>query len=252
VFNDPLHRGQLYVRRAGQLLRPPSETTRIDGLSETELDRYFEAGRQQLSWLAARIEAATGCTVDGRRALDYGCGVGRIALPLAERCEHVYGLDISPAVLRAADRNAKRMNVDNVEWLEAGRLGELEDEYDLVISQFVFQHIPSREGERIFAALVKGLRTGGVGALHVSLRPSLPFTGMSRPERKSVSFSPKRPSLLRGMLASYPYSLINSYSLNRLGRKLADAGIDEWNVKWRETIATGRTFENATIIFRKD
>jgi SAM-dependent methyltransferase len=252
VFDDPVHRGQLYLRRAGQLLRSPApETTRIEGLSEPELERYFDAGRQQVGWLAARIEAATGCKLEGRRALDYGCGVGRLALPLAERCAHVYGLDISPAVLREADRNAKRMNLENVDWLEAERLSGLAGEYDLVISQFVFQHIPSREGERIFAALINGLRPGGVGAIHVVLRPSLPFSGGPRPERKSVRFGPKGPSLRR-LTASYPYMLIHSYSLNRLGRRLADAGIDEWNVKWRETIATGRTFENATLIFRKD
>jgi SAM-dependent methyltransferase len=253
VFNDPVHRGQLYLRRAGQLLRNPApdETTRIDGLSEPELERYFDGGRQQLSWLAARIEAATGCTLEGRRALDYGCGVGRMALPLAERCAHVYGLDVSAAVLRQADSNARRMNLANVQWLEADRLAELDGEYDLVISQFVFQHIPSREGERIFATLVKGLRPGGVAAIHVTLRPSLPLAGVSRPERRSVSAGPVKASFLHS-LRSYPYMAIHSYSLNRLGRKLADEGIDEWNVKWRETIAGGRSFENATLIFRKD
>lgn len=251
MFNDPVHRGQLYLRRAGQLLRGPApEATRIEGLSEPELDRYYDAGRQQVNQLAKRIEKYTGCTLDGRRALDYGCGVGRIALPLAERCAHVYGLDVSAAVLRDADRNARRMNLHNVQWLEAERLAELDGQYDLVISQYVFQHIPSREGERIFALLVNGLRPGGVGVIHVSLRPGLPFTGLSRPERKSVKGGPQPWSRARSLRA-YPYMVIHSYSLNRLSRRLADAGIDEWNVKFLETVRGSRSFENATLTFRK-
>ena len=52
-----------------------------------------------------------------RAALDYGCGVGRLTLPLAERCEHVYGVDVSPSMLREAARNAARMGLPNVEWV---------------------------------------------------------------------------------------------------------------------------------------
>jgi 2-polyprenyl-3-methyl-5-hydroxy-6-metoxy-1,4-benzoquinol methylase len=34
--------------------------------------------------------------------LDYGCGVGRLLIPLAERCECVVGVDVSDTMLREA------------------------------------------------------------------------------------------------------------------------------------------------------
>jgi cyclopropane fatty-acyl-phospholipid synthase-like methyltransferase len=155
---DPVHQAQLQLWRARHMIQKESaEGTRLDGLDEAGRERFFRTGSDQVATLAARIEAQTGCKLEGMRVLDFGCGVGRTALPLAERCEHVYGLDVSPAVLREADRYAQSMNLSNVEWLLADRLDEVIGKYDLVVSFWVFQHMPSREGERIFGKLVRGL-----------------------------------------------------------------------------------------------
>ncbi len=246
---DPVRRWQLYMRRAGNVVqRGSTETTRLDGVGEEGREALYRRGHQEIELLAARIEAQTGRTIEARTVLDFGCGVGRIALPLAERCEHVYGLDVSPAVLREADSNAKRLGLTNVEWMDAGRLGELGGKYDMVISLYVLQHIPSREGERIFATLLQGLRAGGVGALHVSLRPPMSVTGLvsSGGAEGRSAYSP-----LNSMRA-LSYMLIHSYSLNRLGRLLAAAGIVEWHVKWHARATGWRTYETATIVFRKD
>jgi 2-polyprenyl-3-methyl-5-hydroxy-6-metoxy-1,4-benzoquinol methylase len=230
---DPVHLSQLLLWRAGHLRgRDSADSTRLDAMDEAERERFFEKGSEQVATLAARIEAQTGCTLESRTTLDFGCGVGRNALALAERCEHVYGLDVSPAVLREADRNASFRNLTNVEWMEAGRLAELHGRYDLVVSFFVFQHIPSREGERIIDSLVRGLRPGGVGAIHVTLPP--PFRSLDR---------------------SYLYRRMNSYSLTRLGKLLADASVTEWHAKLHSRPVAGtseRSYEEATLIFRKD
>jgi cyclopropane fatty-acyl-phospholipid synthase-like methyltransferase len=251
VVRDPVHRAQLYVRAAGQLLRGPSpETKRRDALDEAERERIWSKGEQEVADLLARIEAHTGSKLESPRALDYGCGMGRMVIPLAKRCEHVYGLDVVPAVLQEADSNAKRMHVGNVEWMEAGRLPELSGSYDLVISQWVFQHIPSREGERIFATLLAGLRPGGVGAIHVTLRPDRPLAGMFRWSRMSGGFTFNPFKLVRRVDWSYPYMLMNSYSLNRLGNLLSEAGVTEWHTKWHHT-TRARAYDAVTLIFRK-
>ncbi|HEY4896564.1 MAG TPA: methyltransferase domain-containing protein [Solirubrobacteraceae bacterium] len=256
MVKDPVHRGQLLVRRAAHLLQAGEapETTRIDHLDEDGRARYYDDAFTQFAKWADRIEALTGSAVDGRRALDFGCGVGRIALPLAARCEHVYGLDISPAVLREAGSNAKRLGLENVEWLDAARLGDLSGDYDLVISLYVFQHIPSREGERVFAQLVKGLRPDGIGAIHVTIRPRQPLTGLARwGTRSGAANGPAE--MLKAMNWSYPYMLMHSYSLNRLGRILADNGVSAWHARWdaRDARATaGRSFETVTLFFTKD
>jgi trans-aconitate methyltransferase len=244
---DPVHQGQLYLRRGGKLLRgkgartvaEEAERRRVDG---PERAQFFEMGQRQIAKLASDIEAHTGCTLKSRRALDYGCGIGRLALPLAERCEHVYGLDVSSSTLQEADLNAQRANLTNVEWMDAARLGELSGQYDMVLSKEVFQHIPSREGERIFAMLLRGLRPGGVGAIHMPLRPDRPLAGFLG-HRKTAEGAAYRPDF------SHLYMLMNTYSLNRLGRLLADAGVTEWHTKWHGRL---KAYDAVTIIFRKD
>jgi 2-polyprenyl-3-methyl-5-hydroxy-6-metoxy-1,4-benzoquinol methylase len=247
--NGVIHRLQGSIRRAGPLLKRAGflaqQTHARQGYEGEELERFLEGGRREASRIASDIEIHTGAgTLEGRTALDYGCGPGRLALPLAEQCEHVYGLDVTSDMLAAAARNAQRKGVENVEWLRADALAGLAGRYDLVISMWVFQHIPSREGERVFSQLVQGLRPGGVGAINMTLRPSHPWRG-----------------LVRGILAldrEYVYQLIHSYSLNRVGEMLVDAGINDWYARWQakrggELIETRarRRHPTITIVFRK-
>jgi SAM-dependent methyltransferase len=242
---------RIYLRRRQNVgWRPSYETGRIT--REDAADR----GHERLSRLASRLESYTGASLESRRALDFGCGWGRLAIPLAKRCEHVYGVDVSSAVLQKAEGNADRANVRNIEWLQTERLGELCGRYDLLISMHVFQHIPVGEGERLFTTVVHGLRPGGVAAINLVLRPSHPWAGLlgqlTRPPRRSAS-SPngaggRRQSRLK-MLREYRHMLMGAYSLHRLGRLLADEGVADWHVQFRRG---ANPYDAATIFFRKD
>lgn len=243
---------QVYLRRrrdSGWL--PSYQTGRISH------EEAVDTGYKHIASLAEKIETRTGSSLTGRRALDFGCGWGRLALPLAERCEYVYGVEVSPLVLQEAERNASEKNASNVEWLTVDRLAELNGRYDLVLSVLVFQHIPVREGERLFATLVQGLRPGGVGLIELVLRPSHPVRGLFGSMKRSVPVSYNLPEMLRGWnrsslgpLRGYLHLLKGSYSLNRAGRLLAEAGVREWHVELRPA-SESHGHEVAQIIFRK-
>src|SRR5437870_4916423 len=68
-------------------------------------DDFFASGRSSVSQIIERFEKHFGALSRGR-ALDHGCGVGRLALPLAEHFDHVVALDISPSMLAEAAANA--------------------------------------------------------------------------------------------------------------------------------------------------
>jgi SAM-dependent methyltransferase len=211
---------------------------------------FFETGRKGLAELAAAIEAWTGVALEGSDALDFGCGLGRYTMALAERCKRVYGVDESAAVLGDAERNAKHMNLNNIEWMRAGRLHELSGRYDVVLSVDVFQHIPVRAGERTFTALIAGLRPGGVGAIELPLRPARPIAHMFN-FRDAAPGAVRNPvKLARAWNASRAYTLLNSYSLNRLGRLLAAADVSVWHVRFRPRNPM-RAYDSATVIFAK-
>jgi 2-polyprenyl-3-methyl-5-hydroxy-6-metoxy-1,4-benzoquinol methylase len=250
---DPVASCQQVVRRAGQRLRDvgvlPQKHWKRQQFEGEELEDLLARGRRQADWLAEAIESYTGCTLEGRRLLDYGCGTGRTALALAARCAHIYGLDIMPGVLRKADETAKQLHVENVEWLDAAQLQQLAGRYDAVISTWVFQHIPTREGEQIFAAILAGLAPGGVGAIHFTVRPPRALAGIAA----SARAQPER--RLRAV-GAYGYLLMNSYSLNRLGVILSEAGVTRWQVLWWYYSAAagannGNRYPSATLVFRK-
>jgi len=243
---------QVYLRRrrkSGWL--PSYQTGRISH------EEAVATGYKHIALLTKRIEALTGASPESRRALDFGCGWGRLALPLAERCEYVYGVDASAVVLKEAERNASDKKASNVEWLPVARLAELSGRYDLVLSVLVFQHIPVDEGERLFAMLVEGLRPGGVGLIDLVLRPDHPVRGLFGSMKKSLATSASPLKLVRGWkrsslgpLRGYLHLLQCSYSLNRAGRLLAEAGVKEWHVEIRPAPESEHS-DTARIVFRK-
>jgi SAM-dependent methyltransferase len=231
----------------GVLSEPDFHSARLDAAAR---ERFFESGRRCVAETLAAIESLVGADFECRAALDYGCGVGRLTLPLAERCERVYGVDVSPSMLREAECNAGRMGLSNLDWVPSERLGELSGAYDLVQSFLVFQHIPVRRGERIFATLARGLRPGGVGSIQVALRPTHPAAGAFHWTMKTVPLAYNLVNLARGRAWSYPHMQMNHYSLNRLGRLLADEGIAEWHTRF--LAGRGRmSHDSAVIVFRK-
>ncbi len=231
----------------GVLSEPHFHHSRLDDAAR---ERFFQTGRRHVAESLRAIESLVGADLDRLAALDYGCGVGRLTLPLAERCKHVYGVDVSPSMLREAERNARLMRLANVDWIAAERLDELSGTYDLVHSFLVFQHIPVREGERIFAKLVRGLRPGGVGSIQVALRPSHPAAGAFHWAMKSLPFAYNLVNVARRRSWSYPHMQMNHYSLNRLGRLLADEGIAEWHTRFLAGLDR-MSHDSAVIVFRK-
>jgi len=112
-------------------------------------------------YLAYRdLPAIIGRHVHGRRAVDFGCGAGRSTRFLRGLGFEVVGVDISEAMLaRARDRDPQgdyRLVVD-------GDPGGLEaDAYDLVLSAFTFDNVPTMEKKvALFQRLKRLLNAGG-------------------------------------------------------------------------------------------
>jgi SAM-dependent methyltransferase len=81
--------------------------------------------------------------VQGRRAVDFGCGTGRSTRFLRQLGFDAVGIDISKSMIRKA--HAKDPAGD-YRLIQDGRLDDLEaGAYDLVLSVFTFDNIPSPE-----------------------------------------------------------------------------------------------------------
>ena len=136
-------------------------------LDPAALHDFFETGQAQVTRVLATIRAHLAAEFKPRRALDFGCGVGRILIPLAREAGHAVGVDVSDAMMAEAARNCRERNLVNVSFVKSDdQLSRLEGTFDLIHSVIVFQHIAPRRVEVLVRGLLAHLEPGGVGALH--------------------------------------------------------------------------------------
>lgn len=128
---------------------------RFRDMTTDKLKEFFNSGEGHVSKILQRISKPS-------RALDFGCGTGRIAIPLSRQCE-VVGVDVSPSMLAEAQRNSTG-NATFV--LSDDELSRVEGKFDLVHSVIVFQHIPIARGMHITEKLLSLLNPGGYAVLH--------------------------------------------------------------------------------------
>jgi len=132
-------------------------------------DAFLETGEADIALLLPAIAAMLGRDVPLTSVLDFGCGAGRLTIPLARRAVRVVGCDIAPSVLEHARKNAEEAGLSNVTFVETG---ELTGQFDFVCSLLVFQHIRPIDGYKLIRTLLRLLSPGGIAVLQLTLEPS--------------------------------------------------------------------------------
>ena len=96
--------------------------------------------------------------LDGRTALDVGCGAGLLAEPLARLGATVTGLDAAPALIAVAREHAAGQGLE-IDY-RAGELEGLEGQFDLVTCMEVIEHVA--DPAAFVRALARHLTPGGL------------------------------------------------------------------------------------------
>jgi len=190
-------------------------------------DEFFRSGRGFVKLLLSRYQRHFGELPRGR-ALDHGCGVGRLTLPLAGQFDEVVALDVSPDMLAEAEANARRLGVANAHFAVADDLlSNAPGTFDFVNSHMVLQHVPVRRGLLILFRLVDKVRPGGGFHIHLSVRTD-PW-----PWRLLYWLSANIPgvkvwqNVCAGRRWNAPAMQMNHYPLDRIVAGLAERGIGD-------------------------
>lgn len=197
-------------------------------LDEDVKREFFESGEDHIVWLLKTVESMLGPVRRGR-ALDFGCGVGRLTLPLRSSAgfAKVTGLDISPSMLAEAGRNAHQRKLEGMSFdLSDDKLGRVDGTFDFVHSFIVLQHIPVARGEQIVRRLVSKLAPGGIAALQVPIaRPTTRMRSLASALRTKSKPAHLLANVIQGRAWDEPLMQMNRYSLNALFALLHGDGI---------------------------
>ncbi|OGV72802.1 MAG: hypothetical protein A3K19_28405 [Lentisphaerae bacterium RIFOXYB12_FULL_65_16] len=109
-----------------------------------ELDRFFLTGEQEIGTVLD-TSCHLGIPANRKAALDFGCGVGRLARALARRFEHVQAVDISEnMILQAKELNRGLANITFTVNAAADLQLFPDRSFDFVYTDLVLQHLPER------------------------------------------------------------------------------------------------------------
>jgi len=188
---------------------------RTENLTPASLEAFYASGAEYIGDIVRRMKAATGKQAGGR-ALDFGCGTGRLAEAMTAYATSVTGFDISPGMLaEARKRGGKATYVDALP----------DGPFDWINSFIVLQHIPPARGLALIEDLLARLAPGGLVSLHVTVwrDPHLKEPS-ARGLRRLV-----RPLIRRWRLARLPAGTIRmyDYDLSQVVERLNRAGIGE-------------------------
>ena len=136
--------------------------TRADDDTGWDLDEFFETGRADVARLMANIERLMP-SLQRRRALDFGCGVGRLTQALRGHFDEVIGVDAADSMIALARAYDRAPALCQFHVNRKSHLRQFpRDTFDLVFSRLVLQHIPARPMRRYVQELVRLLAPGGL------------------------------------------------------------------------------------------
>ncbi len=192
---------------------------------EAHKSEFFASGGAYITDMLALLERHFGA-LHRDRALDFGCGVGRLTLPLADAFASVVGLDVSPAMLREAALNSQARAIEYL--LSDDDLSRVEGSFDLVNSSIVFQHIPVKRGMRILRHLLERTRLGGGCLIHLSIkRRSSPLSEARYRLRHNLPGGQALLNFLSGKAADTPVMEMNEYPLDEVLRLFHQLGFED-------------------------
>jgi ubiquinone/menaquinone biosynthesis C-methylase UbiE len=122
---------------------------------------FFRTGVDEIDQVLTHVRGL-GIEVSPRRALDFGCGPGRLSQALATHFEQVDGVDISRSMIALANRLNQRADRCHYHLNESNDLGRFADQtFDFVYSSITLQHVGPANARSYLKEFIRVLVPGG-------------------------------------------------------------------------------------------
>lgn len=134
-------------------------------------DEFFQRGEREIAEVMENVERL-GVQLARRRALDFGCGVGRLTQALCRYFEQCAGVDIAPSMIRVARKYNRYGNRCQYYLNEADDLRLFEDNtFDFIYSVIVLQHIRPEYSRKYIQEFLRVLTPGGMAVFQIPSEP---------------------------------------------------------------------------------
>jgi SAM-dependent methyltransferase len=183
VFSDDMRRN-LSARMNSDTAEPWERFAESDpyryiltDMKSNDPREFWQSGERTVrAELLPTVQASAVRTIVG---LELGCGVGRLALPLARHFDEVVGVDISQGMVHRANAFAQHNGIGNASFFSISgpedflsRVGNYAGSCDFIYSLLVFQHIPDPAVIQGYLQVVRILlHESGVAYLQFDTRP---------------------------------------------------------------------------------
>jgi SAM-dependent methyltransferase len=232
-----------------------AETFRGKTLDAEAKSQFFASGTRYVDGLMTALRDQIGPSFSPLRALDFGCGVGRLTIPLSVYCTEIVGVDISDGMLAEASRNAAEQHRTNVSWVKGDEtLSRVTGTFDLIHSFIVFQHIGQQQGLGILRKMISLLQEGGAGSLQFTYANSSAtprWRELVTNSYQRFKFAYGVRNLAKGRPFFEPMMQMNLYDVNEILRILQETGCHEFSVRFTETSHFGFPVYGAAFMFQK-
>ena len=160
MASEPARSGTIDAREAAHFGAMAADWWDPNGSSRT----LHRLNPVRLGWIRGAIDRHWGVDrrvrrpLEGRRAIDVGCGAGLVAEPLARLGAAVVGIDAAPENVAAARAHAAAVGL-SIDY-RAVDLETVDERFDLVTCLEVIEHVP--DPRRFVSALARVLAPGGL------------------------------------------------------------------------------------------
>jgi SAM-dependent methyltransferase len=140
-----------------------------------DTEEFFLEGRREIDRLMAEVEGWVPRLGRGR-ALDFGCGAGRLTQALARHFERCDGVDIAPSMIELAEklnRQGPRCRFHLEEGPDLHRFADRS--FDLVYSNLVLMHMPPEYALRYIGEFVRVIRAQGLAVFQIATDEGWPW-----------------------------------------------------------------------------
>jgi ubiquinone/menaquinone biosynthesis C-methylase UbiE len=151
-----------------------------------DIKELFETGKAEIKTVMACLRELN-IRIERGKALDFGCGVGRLSQALCEHFDACIGIDISKEMIRLAlqyNKYGKRCRYIVNERPDLKILAD--NDFDFIYSNIVFQHMPPELALGYIGEFIRVVRPRGVVVFQVAVSVKDPSTRVYRFMNRAV------------------------------------------------------------------